>query len=141
MAVINITSNNFANLVLKSQKPALVLFWAVGSPRNATWDRLMHELDEEGDEDLTLCKVSVNYAPHIAVRFHIAVYPTVALFRGKEVLGAFSGQPSMKTLRELIALADEPVRNAGGQEAAATEQPAPAESSGRPGQSGTAEPA
>ena len=139
MAVINITSNNFANLVLKSQKPALVLFWAVGSPRNATWDRLMHELDEESGDDLTLCKVSVNYAPHIAMRFHIAVYPTVALFRGKEFLGAFSGQPSMKTLRELIALADEPVRNAGEQNVV-TGEPAPTGSASCPGQSGAAGP-
>lgn len=110
MAVMNITSNNFASLVLKSQKPSVVLFWAMGSPRNAAWDRYLHALDEEGADAVTLCKVSVNYAPHIAMRFHIAVYPTIVLFRGKEVLAAFSGQPSMKALRDLIALANEPER-------------------------------
>ena len=122
MAVMNITSNNFASLVLKSQKPSVVLFWAMGSPRNAAWDKYLHELDEEG-VDATLCKVSVNYAPHIAMRFHIATYPTVVLFRGKEVLGAFSGQPSMKALRELIALADAPANGDVGQQAGTTAGP------------------
>lgn len=119
MPVMNITSNNFASLVLKSQKPSVVLFWAMGSPRNPAWDTYLHELDEEG-ADVTICKVSVNYAPHIAMRFHVAAYPTVVLFRGKEVLGGFSGQPSMKALRELIALADTPVNEDTGQQAGTT---------------------
>lgn len=122
MAVMNITSNNFASLVLKSQKPSVVLFWAMGSPRNAAWDKYLHELDEER-ADVTICKVSVNYAPHIAMRFHIATYPTVVLFRGKEVLGTFSGQPSMKALRELIALADAPANEDTGQQAGTTAGP------------------
>lgn len=105
MAVINITSNNFANIVLKSQKPSLVLFWAMGSPRNQLWDNYLHALDEQEGCEATLCKVSVNYAPHIAMRFHIAAYPTVALFQGKEVLGTYSGKPSMQALNELLVLA------------------------------------
>lgn len=108
MAVISITSNNFANMVLKSQKPSLVLFWAVGSPHNAAWDRLMHELDEEAGGKLTLCKVSVNYAPHIAMRFHIATYPTLALFSAGKVIGTTAGGATMGKIRELLNLLDTP---------------------------------
>ena len=108
MAIMNITSNNFGNLVLKSQKPALVLFWAVGSARNNMWDKMLHILDEEGTEGVTIAKLSVNYAPHIAMRFHIATYPTLALFRGKELVGTASGDATMGKIKDLIALLDEP---------------------------------
>ena len=108
MAIMNITSNNFGNLVLKSQKPSLVLFWAMGSPRNNMWDKMLHILDEEGTEDITICKLSVNYAPHIAMRFHIAMYPTLALFRGKELIGTASGDATMGKIKDLIALLDKP---------------------------------
>lgn len=135
MPVMNITSNNFASLVLKSQQPSVVLFWAMGSPRNVAWDTYLHELDEEG-AGITICKVSVNYAPHIAMRFHIATYPTVVLFRGKEVLGAFSGQPSMKALRELIALADAPANEDAGQQADTTAKPDGAAAAGTEAQAG-----
>ena len=108
MAVLNITMNNFGNLVLKSQKPSLVLFWTVGSARNNMWDKMLHILDEEGDEDVTLAKLSVNYAPHIAMRFHIATYPTLALFRGKELVGTATGDATMGKIKDLLALLDMP---------------------------------
>lgn len=69
---------------------------------------LLHEHDEEGANELTLCKVSVNYSPHIVMRFHIATHPTVAPFRGKEFMDAFAGQPSMQALKDLITLANTP---------------------------------
>ena len=114
MAVVNITSNNFANLVLKASKPTLVLFWAVGSPHNALWDRLLHELDAEG-VGVGRCKVSVNYAPHIAMRFHIATYPTLALFRKGRLAGTASGPATMGKIRDLLNLPDPP--EAGGDDA------------------------
>ena len=103
MAIINITSNNFANLVMKASKPTLVLFWAVGSPHYASWDALLHELDAEGDGTLGLCKVSANYAPHIAMRFHIATYPTLALFRDGKLVGTTGGAATMGKIKDLLA--------------------------------------
>ena len=38
----------------------------------------------------------MGHAPHIAMRLRIATHPTVVLFRDKEVIRAFSGQPGMK---------------------------------------------
>ncbi len=103
MAIISITSNNFSNLVLKSDKPTLVLFWAVGSPHNGTWDRLLHALDDEKGASVGICKVSVNYAPHIAMRFRIATYPTLALFLKGQMVGTVSGSATMDKIDSLMA--------------------------------------
>lgn len=104
MAVINITSNNFANFVLKAPRPTLVLFWAMGTPHSAGWDQLFHELDAEG-ADVGLCKVSVNYAPHLALRFHIATYPTVALFRDGALAGTVGGAAAREKIEGLLGQA------------------------------------
>ena len=107
MAIINITSNNFSTFVLKSSKPTLVFFWAMGSPYNALWDKLLHELDNEDGDTVGICKVSVNYAPHIAMRFHIAVYPTLALFRAGKLVGTTGGSATKQKVEQLLRLSEE----------------------------------
>lgn len=101
MAELTITSQNFEELVLKSEKPVLLDFWAVWCGPCQMIAPTIHEISEERG-DIVVGKVNVDEEPALAMRFGISSIPTLLVFKGGEVTGKAVGLRSKAQLLELL---------------------------------------
>lgn len=101
MAELTITSQNFEELVLKSEKPVLLDFWAVWCGPCQMIAPTIHEISEER-ADIVVGKVNVDEEPALAMRFGISSIPTLLVFKGGEIAGKAVGLRSKAQLLELL---------------------------------------
>ena len=97
MAVIEITSENFEEKVLKAQQPVLVDFWASWCGPCKMLSPIVDKMAEAYADKLTVGKVNVDDQPEIAARFGIMSIPTLILFKdGQKVDVSVGLIPSAK---------------------------------------------
>ncbi len=101
MAELTITSQNFEELVLKSEKPVLLDFWAVWCGPCQMIAPTIHEISEER-ADIVVGKVNVDEEPALAMQFGISSIPTLLVFKGGEVVNKAVGLRSKAQLLELV---------------------------------------
>ena len=101
MAELTITSQNFEELVLKSEKTVLLDFWAAWCGPCQMIAPTIHEISEERG-DIVVGKVNVDEEPALAMQFGISSIPTLLVFKGGEVTGKAVGLRSKAQLLELL---------------------------------------
>jgi len=84
--LIEVTDANFEEVVLKSDKPVLVDFWAewCGPCRMVT--PIVKELAEEYGDKTVITKMDVDSNPGTSVKFGIRNIPTILFFKNGEVV-------------------------------------------------------
>ncbi|MCU4155288.1 thioredoxin [Carboxylicivirga sp. A043] len=84
--LIEVTDANFEELVLNSDKPVLVDFWAewCGPCRMVT--PIVKELAEEYGDKAVITKMDVDSNPGTSVKFGIRNIPTILFFKNGEVV-------------------------------------------------------
>ena len=101
MAVLEITSANFENEVLKSDKPVLIDFWADWCGPCRMLGPTVHELAEER-EDIKVAQVNVDNETPLAISHGVNAIPTLILYEnGKEVRRS-TGVLSKAELNEFV---------------------------------------
>jgi thioredoxin 1 len=101
---VAVTDATFDEVVLKSNNPVLVDFWA-------TWCRpcqmvapILEELTTEYGGKLTIAKLDVDQNQQTASKFHVMSIPTMIVFKkGKPVVNIVGFKPKEALKKELDA--------------------------------------
>lgn len=76
-----ITNQNFEEVVMKSDKPVIVDFWAEWCSPCRIISPLMEELSKEYDSEIKIVKCNVDENPELCQKFKIKSIPAVFFFK------------------------------------------------------------
>ena len=83
---LEITDQNFEELVMKSEKPVLVDFWAEWCGPCRMIGPIVEELANEYADKAIVGKVNVDLNPGVSAKFGIRSIPTIKVFENGEVV-------------------------------------------------------
>jgi thioredoxin 1 len=89
--VIELTTENFDELVIKSTKPFLVDFWAVWCGPCRAVSPVVEEIAAEKADILSVGKLNVDEQGEIAQRYRVMSIPTLILFKDGEAAAVSIG--------------------------------------------------
>ena len=101
MSVLTITKDNFEELVLKSEVPVLLDFWATWCGPCRMVAPIVEEIAAE-NPGITLGKINVDDEMELARQFRIVSIPTIILMKnGEKVATAIGYKPKADILKLL----------------------------------------
>ena len=102
MAELNITSLNFENEVLHSDKPVLLDFYADWCGPCKMFSPILHELAEEKSGVLKVGKVNVDEQMELAMRFQVSSIPMLVVFKDGKVVTKSVGYRSKAEITAMV---------------------------------------
>ena len=101
MSVININKNNFQEVVMHSDKPVLLDFWASWCGPCRMVSPIVDEIAAERS-DIKVGKINVDEKPELAAQFGVMSIPTLVVIKnGKVVNQAVGARPKAQILAML----------------------------------------
>lgn len=101
MSAVRITSSNYAGLVMASEKPVLLDFWASWCGPCRMVSPVVDEIAAERD-DLLVGKVNVDEEPELASAFNISSIPTLVVLKDGKVVNRATGARSKSSILSLV---------------------------------------
>ena len=99
---IKITDANFEEVVMKSDKPVLVDFWAEWCGPCKMIAPVLDELAKDYDGKLAIVKINVDENSASPAKFGIRGIPTLLLFKNGTIMGTKVGAASKSQLAAFI---------------------------------------
>ena len=101
MSVININKNNFQEVVMHSDKPVLLDFWASWCGPCRMVSPIVDEIAAERS-DIKVGKINVDEQPELAAQFGVMSSPSLVVIKnGKVVNQAVGARPKAQILAML----------------------------------------
>ena len=92
----------FDEVVLRSEKPVLVDFWAQWCPPCHQIAPVLAQIGAERNDQLTVVKLNSDENPAISARYRVMALPTLILFhRGEMIWSVVGACPKHKFFKEL----------------------------------------
>ena len=101
MSVIELNENNFP-VVLKSEKPVLIDFWASWCVPCRLQSSAIEELANELDGSAVIAKLNVEKNPEIAAQFSVMSIPTLVFIRDGKMLKRKTGVTSKAAIVSIL---------------------------------------
>lgn len=98
---IKLTKDNFNDVVINSEKPVLIDFWATWCGPCKMIAPVIEQVAKER-EDIKVCKVNVDEEEELAVKFGIQSIPTLVLVKNGSVAGKAVGYRDYNGVCEFI---------------------------------------
>ena len=98
MSAIQVNKDNFQEVVLNSDKPVLVDFWASWCGPCRMVAPILEEIANERS-DVKVCKINVDEEPELAGRYNVMSIPTLLVMKdGQVVKQAVGARPKSQIL-------------------------------------------
>ena len=101
MAILHINKENFEELVVRSDKPVLLDFWAPWCGPCRMVAPIVEEIAEE-NEAIAVGKINVDEDGALAARFGITSIPTLIVMNGGEVTATAVGYRPKADIEKLL---------------------------------------
>ena len=102
MAEIKLTSDNFEEVVLQSDKTVLVDFWASWCAPCMMLSPVIAEIAEETEGKVIVGKVNVDEENELSMQYGISSIPTLLVFRNGEIVNAAVGLRAKEHILEML---------------------------------------
>ncbi len=103
---IELNDDNFDEIVLKSQKPVMVDFWAEWCGPCRMVNPIVNEIAKEYKEKAVIGKLNVDSNPEVSAKYGIRSIPTILFFKNGEIankqVGAVPKSNLVSKLQELF---------------------------------------
>lgn len=100
----HLTKENFDEIVLKSELPVLVDFWAEWCGPCRRVAPILEELAQEVEGLAIVAKLEVDEEPEIADAFQIMSIPTLIIFKNGQIVNQMIGLHSKDALKKQLGL-------------------------------------
>ena len=101
MSLVQITSKNFEQEIMQSEKTVLLDFWAAWCGPCQVLMPVMEEIAQE-ERQIKICKINVDEEPELARRYKIQTIPTLVYIKEGEIVDRMSGVRSKGEIVEII---------------------------------------
>ena len=101
-AELNLTDENFDQVVQNATKPVLVDFWAQGCVPCFILTPILEKIAEDYKDKLILAKADLDVVPNIAQKLGIDRVPMVVLFKEGKPVSGFIGVRPEPVIREIL---------------------------------------
>ncbi len=100
--IANIDQNSFQKVVLESQKPVLVDFWAPWCGPCRAVAPIVEELAKEYKGKVEFAKLNVDDSPFIASKYGVMSIPTLIVFKGGKPIQQAVGFQPKEQLKKIL---------------------------------------
>jgi thioredoxin 1 len=100
--VLEITDQNFEAEILRSDKPAIVDFWAEWCAPCRAIAPIVKDLAARYGDKVKIAKMNVDENPATPGSYSVRAIPTVLAFRGGQVVDQLSGARPKAAFEELV---------------------------------------
>jgi len=100
--LIHVTDSDFEQEILKSEKPALVDFWAPWCGPCQRIAPIIEELATEYKDKVKVAKINVDESRKVATDLGVMSIPTLMLFKGGKVIEKVIGLVPKDRLKEIV---------------------------------------
>lgn len=99
---VEITDSNFSDVVMNSDKPVVVDFWAAWCGPCRMVGPLIDEMHGEYDGKAIIGKVDVDQNPGVSAQFGVRSIPTILFIKGGQVVDKVVGAVPKGTLTQKL---------------------------------------
>ena len=100
---LEITDSSFQEVVLQSDKPVLVDFWAPWCPPCRMLSPVIEQLHNEFEGKAVVAKVDIDNNQQVALEYGIRSIPTLLIFKNGEVVDKIVGLSPKEVIVEKLS--------------------------------------